>query len=357
MQLPRSRNHYENELEVIGETYSAALEADVSLLKKAIAGASGLSVIGVGSGGSFTIASLLCNLHESYTGRVSRPSTPLEIICNPTLAATSPVFLVSAEEKNPDIIEALLRARRHSARSIHVITNQENSPLVASIESLTDVTTHYFKLAQKDGYLATNSLLLNAVVVARAYGELDQKKKQFPDNLNQVTLSGLQITEWLKHADEFVKEVAKRENIIIIYSPFMRAIAADLESKLAESALLHCQVADIRSFAHGRHLWLATRPADCAILALTDPSMADLWSHMQRILPSEVPTFTMHTGGSAPWDLIAGLVAQMHLVANIAKELNVDPGNPVVPQFGRDLYYADLQKLVSVPLLWTSANT
>ncbi|MBF0560219.1 MAG: HAD family phosphatase [Nitrospirae bacterium] len=197
--------------------------------------------------------------------------------------------------------------------------------------------------------MATNSLLLNAVVVARAYGELDQNKKLFPDSLNQVTLSEIKVSEWLQSADDFVKEVVKRGNIIIIYSPFLRAIAADLESKLAESALLHCQVADMRSFAHGRHLWLANRAADCAILALTDPSMPDLWPYMKSILPSEVPTFTMHTRESAPLDLIVGLVAQMHLVAKIAKELNIDPAKPVVPQFGRDLYYTDIQKLVPVP--------
>src|SRR5882672_11613210 len=123
--------HYEDELSKLGDTYAWAFKADIQRVKTAIAGASEASIVGVGSGGSFTTASLLCNLHETYTGRVSRPSTPLEIICNPTLAAASPVFLISAEGKNPDIIEALQRARMHSARSIHVITNRAESPLVA----------------------------------------------------------------------------------------------------------------------------------------------------------------------------------------------------------------------------------
>ena len=68
---------YDSELQHLEKTYIAAMGADVSRLKAAIAGASESSVIGVGSGGSFTVASLLCNLHEAYTGRVSRPSTPL----------------------------------------------------------------------------------------------------------------------------------------------------------------------------------------------------------------------------------------------------------------------------------------
>src|SRR5580700_6028675 len=116
--------HYEGELSKLGTTYDLALQADIQHVKTAIAGASEASIIGVGSGGSYTTASLLCNLHETYTGRVSRPSTPLEIICNPTLASASPVFLISAEGKNPDVIEALLRARRHSARAVHIVTNR-----------------------------------------------------------------------------------------------------------------------------------------------------------------------------------------------------------------------------------------
>ena len=73
--------HYKKELAQLAQTYCLGLTADnsdVNLLKAAIRSASELSVIGVGSGGSFTVASLLCNLHETYTGRVSRASTPLE---------------------------------------------------------------------------------------------------------------------------------------------------------------------------------------------------------------------------------------------------------------------------------------
>ena len=118
-------NHYDLELGQLTKSYEAALRADIDRLKVAVASTAESSLIGVGSGGSYTVASLLCNLHESYTGRVSRPSTPLELICNPTLAASSPVFLISAEGKNPDIVEALERARRYSSRSIHVLTNRD----------------------------------------------------------------------------------------------------------------------------------------------------------------------------------------------------------------------------------------
>jgi HAD superfamily hydrolase (TIGR01484 family) len=342
--------HYDAELSKLGATYDQALQADIRHIKSAIAGASEASIIGVGSGGSFTTASLLCHLHETYTGRVSRPSTPLEIICNPTLAAASPVFLISAEGKNPDIVEALQRARMHSARPIHVITNRGDSPLVEEGTHLANINRHVFELGEKDGYLATNSLLFNCVLVARAYGELDNDKTAIPSTLVALRLGGRTVAEWLLESDSFVKEAVKRRGLIVAFSPLLRPVAADLESKLSESALLYCQLADLRSFAHGRHLWLAERPQDCAILAMIEPSLERLWTEMRALLPPGIPTLTMPFVGAKPQDLLAGLVAQMRLVSLIGDLTGRDAGRPDVPKFGRNLHYIDIPKLIDPPV-------
>jgi HAD superfamily hydrolase (TIGR01484 family) len=338
--------HYEGELAKLNASYSQAFRADVERIKSAIAGASEASIISVGSGGSFTTASMLCNLHETYTGRVSRPSTPLEIICNPTLASTSPVFLISAEGKNPDIVEALQRARMQSARPIHVITNRSDSPLIECAKNLGNINYHIFELTEKDGYLATNSLLLNCALIARAYGELDNDKNAIPSTLDSLRLDELAVSDWLSQSNSFVSEAVKRGGMILTFSPLLRPVAADFESKLSESALLYCQLADLRSFAHGRHLWLADRPQDCAVLALIEPSLKELWSAMRDLIPSTIPTLTMPFSGAKPQDLLAGIVAQMHLVSAIGSLRNRDPGRPVVPDFGRRLHYIDVPKLI-----------
>lgn len=345
-----SSTFYEQELEELGQSFVAAYNADIKLLKLAIASASESSLIGVGSGGSYTVASLLCNLHEAYTGRVSRPATPLELICNPTLASASPVFLISAEGKNPDIVEAMERARSHSSRSIHVLTNRGTSPLMDRVRNkFRDVTTHVFELANKDGYLATNSLLLDAVLIARAYGELDKSMEQFPSSIDELHIGDQSIMDWVREGDSFIDQAVARKGLIVVFSPLLRPVAADLESKFAESALLHCQLADIRSFAHGRHLWLAERANDCAVLALTEPGLDRLWASMHALLPTNVPVYQMSLGGSTPRDLLAGLVGQMQLVASVARRLGKDPGKPAVPPFGRELYYSDLPALIPVP--------
>jgi HAD superfamily hydrolase (TIGR01484 family) len=338
--------NYEAELGQLGASYQQALSADIERIKGAIAGASEASIISVGSGGSFTTASMLCNLHEAYTGRVSRPSTPLEIICNPTLASASPVFLISAEGKNPDIVEALQRARMQSARPIHVVTNRSDCPLVECAKNLGNINYHIFELNEKDGYLATNSLLLNCALIARAYGELDNDKSAIPPTLESLRLGEQTVQAWLPQSASFLSEVVKRGAVIVTFSPLLRPVAADLESKLSESALLFCQLADLRSFAHGRHLWLADRPQDCAILALIEPSLNRLWSATCELIPSEIPKLTMPFSAAKPQDLLAGIVAQMHLVSMIGSLLGKDPGRPVVPEFGRRLHYVDVPKLI-----------
>ncbi|NMF88182.1 HAD family hydrolase [Aromatoleum petrolei] len=342
-------SHYEDELAQLGHSYSAACAADIDSLKLAIASTAESSMIGVGSGGSFTVASLLCSLHEAYTGRVSRPSTPLEIICSPALASSSPVFLVSAEGKNPDIVEALERARRFSPRTVHVLTNRQDSVLMEHVHALPGVKPYVFELDKKDGYLATNSLLLDAVLVARAYGELNGHSEPMPANMAALRVGNQPVDAWLDSAMPFVTEAVRRGALTVVYSPLLRPVAADLESKLSEGALLHTQLADLRSYAHGRHLWLAQRPQDCAILALVEPSLDKLWEGMRSKFPADIPTLAMPLSSVAPVHMIAGLVAQMHLVAAIGRALGKDPGRPDVPSYGREIHYANLRDVIPLP--------
>jgi hypothetical protein len=96
-------------------------------------------------------------------------------------------------------------------------------------------------------------------------------------------------------------------------------------------------------------LWLADRPQDCAILALIEPSLAALWRGMRSKFPENIPTLTMSLAGAAPADLIAGLVAQMHLVSAIGRQLGKDPGRPLVPPYGREIHYTDLRDAIPLP--------
>ena len=98
------------------------------------------------------------------------------------------------------------------------------------VRELPEVTPHVFELAKKDGYLASNSLLLDAVVIARAYGALDAEAEQFPDSLDQLRIGSNSVPEWLDTAREFVRQAVPRKGLIVVFSPLLRPVAADLES-------------------------------------------------------------------------------------------------------------------------------
>jgi fructoselysine-6-P-deglycase FrlB-like protein len=212
-------SNFDNELSHIDATLAHAFNIDIVNLQAAIAAASEGSLIAVGSGGSYTVASLLCSLHEAYTGRVSRAVTPLELICNPTVASNSPIFIISAEGKNPDILEALQRARRHSSRAVHVITNRASSPLMEKVNELHDVTSHVFELKDKDGYLATNSLILDASLLARTYATLNGQIEQAAQSVDELVISGQSLKGWLESAKPFVAEAVSRRGLILVFSP------------------------------------------------------------------------------------------------------------------------------------------
>jgi HAD superfamily hydrolase (TIGR01484 family) len=339
-------SNFDNELSHIDATLAHAFNIDIVNLQAAIAAASEGSLIAVGSGGSYTVASLLCSLHEAYTGRVSRAVTPLELICNPTVASNSPIFIISAEGKNPDILEALQRARRHSSRAVHVITNRASSPLMEKVNELHDVTSHVFELKDKDGYLATNSLILDASLLARTYATLNGQIEQAAQSVDELVISGQSLKGWLESAKPFVAEAVSRRGLILVFSPHLRPVAEDLESKLSEAALLFCQLCDFRSFAHGRHLWLTERSKDSALLVLTEPDTMNLWADMQPQLPAEVPKLELQLDGSSPKDLIGALIASMHLISKIADQASRDIAKPSVSSLGRKLYYANLENLI-----------
>jgi len=202
---------------------------------------------------------------------------------------------------------------------------------------------------EKDGYLATNSLLLDATLVARAYDSLAPKNLPLPNAIESFTLGHASLEAWLATIDGFVKIIPERRTLVLLYAPFCRPIAADLESKLSESALIYPHLADLRSFAHGRHLWLAKRPQETAVLAIVDASLSRLWEHMRSLIPGDVPCATLNIGPSSTTGLLGGIVAAMRFVGAIAEHKGEDPGRPLVPEFGRQLYYEDLASLVEKP--------
>jgi hypothetical protein len=110
---------------------------------------------------------------------------------------------------------------------------------------------------------------------------------RIPSHIAGLQLDGTSIDVWLETASGFAAPAASRGNLIVLFSPLLRSVAADLESKLSESALLYCQLADIRSFA-----WLARRAAECSVRKCEEGAdTVSLFASLDCPLSAEVATF------------------------------------------------------------------
>src|SRR5690606_28220019 len=106
--------------------------------------------------------------------------------------------------------------------------------------------------SRKDGFLATNSLLLSCALLARAYG-ID-----LPDDLPALTA--------YSELDPKDVRALLRPSTIALASGWAVPAAMDLESKWSEAGFGSVTVTDVRNVAHGRHHGLSRRFGETLVL-------------------------------------------------------------------------------------------
>jgi hypothetical protein len=135
---------------------------------------------------------------------------------------------------------------------------KRNSPLARASREYSNLDRFEFRPpAGKDGFLATNSLLATAILVARGYHSPNDASSELPETLADVAYGGQTAEDYLSWLEEASAPLWRRETLVVLYGPSTQAAAVDLESKFTEAALGQVQLADYRNFAHGRHHWLA----------------------------------------------------------------------------------------------------
>ena len=329
---------YSDEVSYIPQTLQWAVGQDIDRLRKCVRSCATRSVIAIGSGGSYTAAAYVAGLHERQYGKLSRAATPLEVITGCEAGDVASVYL-SAEGRNNDILAAA-QAHCGADRGSIALTLTPANPLLAFCESSGVATPVQFDMPwQKDGYLATNSLVAMMALFARAY----------PDEL---VATAVPDAEWIQQrrtelaASDALSCLADGGDLIVLYGAAGRIAAVDLESKFAEAALGACQPVDYRQFAHGRHLQLAQQKPPVVIAfgnehdrLLMDTSLDHFPSTVQ-VLRIQLPT------GYAMGELV-GVIFAMLIVEVISQRRQIDVGQPDVPLFGRALYGTDVRGTVT----------
>lgn len=319
---------FRSELEMLPSTFEWALRFPIDPLADTIK-RSRLPLLAIGSGGSFTTAHLAAALHSRQYGLAAIPSTPLDATRADLDLRETAVLLLTAGGKNPDILGAFDNLVRREPRRLNVVCATAGSRLSDAVRRYSTVELCEFDTpAGRDGFLATNTLLASGIILTRAYATAGRQDLALPDKLG--ALCGPTFGEI-----DYSRLLA-RPTLLVLHPPALKTVAVEIESKFIEAALGNVQIADFRQFAHGRHHWLAKRGEESAVLALSvksDPAADTL-----ELLPKSVPSVVLDLPHDGPVACLAGIIHAFDLVRQAGLAHDIDPGNPGVPGFGRDLY-------------------
>jgi fructoselysine-6-P-deglycase FrlB-like protein len=295
----------------------------------------------IGSGGSFTVATALAALECGAGHTAALAMTPLQYVQRADTLPRHAAMLISAEGKNRDILHAAQKAFA-LAEGTEALTFSRDSPLSRLAANAPSARVYCFDAPWgRDGYLATNSLLASVVLGLRLRG------LGIAAGPLAAFLGLYRITDRL---NALAADVASTRRLLALHGSNGLVAAVDLESKLAEAAFSFTQLADLRQFAHGRHIQLGRTEAPVPVIAFISQHEDRLWKHTRDEIPGHVTVVACPLPQDPATATIAGLLIVMALVEKIAVVLNQDPGQPAVPDFARRIHALDSSTLSPAPM-------
>jgi hypothetical protein len=264
--------------------------------------------------------------------------TPLDAVSTPQSLRATAVLLATAGGRNPDVLGAFLRLAEREPQRFLAFCARSGSPLGRLVAKHPFVDLAEFEPPTgKDGFLATNSLLSSTAILTRAYAAAYLSHCPLPERFADLfSINGNRdLTDIAKRCEP----LWQRSALLVLYGPACHAAAVDIESKFSEAALGSVQLADFRNFAHGRHHWLAKRGPETGVVALVAGEDLKLADPLLALIPKTVPVVRLTAAGTGPVANLSALVQAFALVGSAGKARRIDPGNPGVPPFGREIYH------------------
>jgi HAD superfamily hydrolase (TIGR01484 family) len=334
---------YANEMENLLDTITWVNGLDLFSLHKTIEDSSSLSMLAVGSGGSLSAAVALASIHQYWTGQLAVAATALQAAAVP-IQSEHISWLLSASGNNVDIMSAFNSIVEREPLKLGIICSNSKSKLAHAAQKHKFTDSHIYKIpAGKDGFLATNSLLSYVAIFSRAYATIFDSEQRW-DKICKEVVDALSSQKNISNWKDASLPLLSRDNLIVLYDVNTHAGAFDIESKFTEAALGYVQLADTRNFAHGRHHWLAKRGKTSAVLSLTAKTGQRLAERTLNLIPKEIPNVNITLSDDPHAALIISILFSLHITQWAGEKVNIDPGRPGVPDFGRKIYGLPLSK-------------
>ncbi len=290
----------------------------------------------IGSGGSLTVASLTCQMLENI-GISSKFITAFDFLSMPEAINKTKYILFSASGNNNDAIAVVkkLKGFLNNKKSLIVTQNPKSK-----IEKYLNHNIKYLSYSiptQKDGFLATNSLLATCIITYKVFKELG-----FYDiNLKRINYSNIKYD---------ISLFKSKKYILAIYGKWGLPAAIDLESKLFESGIMSVQLTDYRNFAHGRHNWIDKNFDDTLVIFIETDEDKKLTKEILSLLPSNLSYIKLSESMSTPINGINLILKVMNIVYYMGVSKEIDPGRPNIPDYGSKIYNMNVMDFYNSPL-------
>ena len=326
---------FKGELKKLSETIRWAEQQDVTCLSKYLfEDDRHIPLVCIGSGGSLSACYYAAMLYKQRNGVLAQAMTPLQLMyAGHNIIRSSKLLFLSASGKNKDVLNAIKYGVKYNETGMMSLTLRKKNPTEELLEQYPKVLRWCEDIpSEKDGFLATNSLIATITLLCKAVGS------KFQDS--SFKLSDLQPATWNLKLDSI-------QNFIVLFGALGEPVAWDIESKLTEAALGSALLSDYRNFGHGRHHWFAKKGGNSCIIALVTPVERELAYKTIGCLPKDVPVIYLETELETPAASIDLLIKAFHFVNELGIARGIDPGRPGVPSYGRTLYNLDYFKLTN----------
>lgn len=322
---------YKKELDKLDTIYTSACKAEIKTISDFISKYIEFPCLCVGSGGSYSVASIFEYLF-TQNGGFAKSITPIELSNYHTQIKNLVSVLFTAGGRNNDSLNAYRYLSESEPKGLLTLCMSIDAPIKKIQQS--NIHNHYYEYkmpVRKDGYLAVESIVSCLVILCRAFEETTHNS--FFHIPNSIDWNANLISE------QQAKYVFNKETIIVLHGGITTPAAIDLESKFGETSLGNIQLVDFRNFAHGRHFWLEDRKDKTAIISLSSKSVESIFEKTLGLLPAEIPILRFVTDDNS----VIGLFESFRYVFNIVLQAGIvhglNPGKPKVAEFGKKLYH------------------
>lgn len=326
---------FKEELKKLSDTIRWAELQDVTCIEQFLfAENKQAPLVCIGSGGSLSACHYAVQLYQQRNGVLAQAMTPLQMMYSgKEIIRSSKLLFLSASGKNKDILNAIKYGVKYNETGMMSLTLRQNNPTEKLLGQYPKVLRWCEDIpSEKDGFLATNSLIATFALLCKSAGPKYQN--------SSFKLTDLQPETWKFKLDSI-------QNFIVLFGSLGEPVAWDIESKLTEAALGSALLSDYRNFGHGRHHWFAKKGDNSCIVALVTPIERELAYKTIGCLPKNVPVIFIETELDSHAASIDLLIKAFSFVNELGMARGIDPGRPGVPSYGRLLYNLDYYKLTN----------